>query len=81
MAVAVTKGVYHYLVAKKGRHPETESKKEGLSPSAERGTGWRLPTTGTHISRTASRKLLLRHLPNVLKPSCAEKKAKRITHS
>lgn len=61
---AITSEGFHYPVAKKRWHPETESKKQGLSPSAEGSTGWKLPTAETQSSCLASSNLNLRHLPS-----------------
>lgn len=74
---AVTNEVCHYLSAKRMWHPETQSKKQGLSLSAEGCLGWKLPTTEMQGSCLADSKLT-QGTYLVLRPSCAEKKAKRI---
>lgn len=77
--VAVTNGVCHYLVAEKGRHPETESKKEGLCPSAERHRLEAADHENSQLTHSQQQAKFKTPTPNVLKPSCAEKNTKRIT--
>lgn len=70
--VAVTNEDCCHLAARQRQHPETESKKPGLSPSAEGGIGWKLPNAEMQGLRLACSKLSLRHLPSPETSLCWE---------